>query len=154
MLNVFNLLFYSICFLLAFQYLVPSFSHGSVGFRPVGIFHKLLFGLFMFIVTSFIGSVSLLNEAIWALVSFVAGLLQPSHLTPFLSFAIARTLMVQISVWLSALIAGLIMPGTIAVPSSGAAWQAAYALSTLVFLLFLLMLLLNSQPGSLGALIQ
>ncbi len=154
MVSIFNLLFYSICFVLAFQYLVPSFSHGSVGFRPVGIFHKLLFGVLMFIATSLIGAVGLLSEAIWDVVSFVAGLLQPSQLTPYLSVAIAQTFMVQISVWLAALLAGVIMPGTIAVPTSGAAWQAAYALSTLVFLLFLLMLFVNSQPGSLGSLIQ
>jgi hypothetical protein len=152
-LNIFNLLFYSICFVLVYQHLAPSFSNGAVGFRPVGFLRKLLFGCFMYFAIHAIGSISILGEAIWSFATLISDIFEPDvQVSPVVTL-VARPVMVQIAVWLSTLLAGLIMPGTIAVPSSGSAWQAAYASSVLVLLFYLVLFYKHLSPGSFSAFI-
>ncbi|MBS2003021.1 MAG: hypothetical protein JST44_16025 [Cyanobacteria bacterium SZAS LIN-5] len=146
--NIFNLLFYSICYVLVFQHMAPGFSNGAVAFRPVSFFLKLLFGGLMYVGTTVIASIALLGDVVWSFSSFVVDIIDPHNATPFLVVVLAKPLMVQLSVWLTLLLAGLIMPGIIYVARAGAAWQAAYACSVLSLVFHLFVLFQHAPAGA------
>lgn len=149
--NIFNLLLFSVCFVLIYQHLVPGFSNGAVGFKAVGFHRKLFFGCFMYFVTSLIESVRMFSQAIWHVATFISNTFDPDVQVHSLETLLARPLIVQVAVWLSTLLAGLVMPGTIAVPNAGSAWQAAYASSLLVLGFYLFSFYRYLLPGALNS---
>lgn len=126
-------------FVLIFQFLAPFFSRREVSFAPAAtIGPKLLFGLLMSLGYSIILGIFLSIFGVFFVAFFAGALAAPVSgvlaVISVLLFAVLGVFALQVPCWLMTLALGKMMPETIKVTSSRAAWRASWANTLISFI--------------------
>lgn len=146
-------------FALIFQFLAPWFSRSEVSFTTTStIGPKLLFGLLMSLGNSLLIGILLSIFGVFFVFAVAGAAAFPISgamaVISVLVLVVLGVFTLQVPCWLMTLLLGKVMPETIKVTSSRAAWKAAWA-NTLVsaiplaFFLFILAAALGASLASL-----
>ncbi|MBX9939930.1 MAG: hypothetical protein K2Y32_11790 [Candidatus Obscuribacterales bacterium] len=143
--TILGLVFSSLIYLFTYQFLAPWFSGRQVTFSTPDFGPKFLFGLLMSVGGNVLMGLVVFTFAVLLLPFFLATAASPGPVVGLGTIALVGLvglMGLQVTNWLMTMIAGKIMPGTISVPNSGAAWKAAWAPTLLVVLPYLLFVFL------------
>lgn len=143
--SIFGLLISSLFYTVVYQLLAPLFSKREVRFITDSLGQKLLFGLLMSLGTSLILGMSLLLLAVPLVFVLSSTAILGGGLGAvvfFIGMVVLGIYMLQIPNWLMTVLLGKMMESTISVPSTGAAWKAAWAATLAALLPYLAFLFL------------